>query len=92
MPGRVFCPVGACPAEPGIGQGNAGRPGQRGTRPVPQVNEPQARPADPKYRAKIHTELAAAYYQAGNLAVALEEVRIALEADPTTFRRTAFAV
>ncbi len=48
---------------------------------VPEVDAPQARPVDPKYRAKIHTELAAAYYQAGNPAVALEEVRIALEAD-----------
>jgi type IV pilus assembly protein PilF len=36
---------------------------------------------DPKYRAKIHTELAAAYYQAGSMAVALDEVRIALESD-----------
>ena len=49
---------------------------------VPETDAPQAKPADPKYRAKIHTELAAAYYQAGNPAVALEEVRIALEADP----------
>mgnify|MGYP001030619845 FL=1 len=48
---------------------------------VPEMDAPQARPVDPKYRAKIHTELAAAYYQAGNPAVALEEVRIALEAD-----------
>lgn len=48
---------------------------------VPEVDAPQAKPVDPKYRAKIHTELAAAYYQAGNPAVALEEVRIALEAD-----------
>jgi len=62
---------------PGQAQGGGGT-----TTLVPQVNEPQARPADPKYRAKIHTELAAAYYQAGNPAVALEEVRIALEADP----------
>ena len=37
--------------------------------------------ADPKYRAKIHTELAAAYYQAGAMKVALDEVRLALEAD-----------
>ena len=49
---------------------------------VPETDAPQVKPADPKYRAKIHTELAAAYYQAGNPAVALEEVRIALEADP----------
>ena len=28
---------------------------------VPAMEAPQARPVDPKYRAKIHTELAAAY-------------------------------
>lgn len=32
-------------------------------------------------RAKVHTELAAMYYQVGNMGVALEELRIALEAD-----------
>lgn len=41
----------------------------------------QPAPVDPKYRAKVHTELAAAYYQAGNMAVALEETRIAIESD-----------
>ena len=62
---------------PGQGQG-AGPT----TTIVPEANVPQSRPADPKQRAKIHTELAAAYYQAGSMAVALEETRIALEADP----------
>lgn len=50
---------------------------------VPENDGQQARPVDPKYRARIHTELAAAYFQAGNMAVALEETRIALEADPS---------
>lgn len=36
---------------------------------------------DPKNRAKIHTELGAAYFQGGNMSVALEELRIALNAD-----------
>ncbi len=36
---------------------------------------------DPRNRAKIHTELGAMYFQAGNPAVALDELRIALEAD-----------
>ena len=36
---------------------------------------------DPKNRAKIHTELGAMYFQAGNMSVALDELRIALEAD-----------
>jgi type IV pilus assembly protein PilF len=39
--------------------------------------------ADARTRAKAHTELAGAYYSAGNLAIALEETRIALAADPT---------
>jgi type IV pilus assembly protein PilF len=33
-------------------------------------------------RARIHTELAASYYELGNTSVALEEVREALRADP----------
>jgi type IV pilus assembly protein PilF len=37
---------------------------------------------DPRNRARIHTELAAAYYQRGNLGVALEELRVAAAADP----------
>lgn len=38
-------------------------------------------PADPRQRARIHTELGALYFQAGNMAVALDELRIALDAD-----------
>lgn len=41
-------------------------------------NENQAR-----NRARIHTELAANYYEIGNLGVALESVQTALKADPT---------
>lgn len=37
---------------------------------------------DPRNRARIHTELAALYYARGNMAVALEELRIAASADP----------
>jgi type IV pilus assembly protein PilF len=64
---------------PGVNPGG-GAGGGAATIQEPETS--QARPVDPKYRAKIHTELAAAYYQAGNMAVALEETRIALEADP----------
>lgn len=35
----------------------------------------------PRERARIHTELAGAYYERGNLAVALEELRAAISAD-----------
>lgn len=37
----------------------------------------------PRERARVHTELAGAYYERGNMGVALEELRIALSADPT---------
>jgi type IV pilus assembly protein PilF len=36
---------------------------------------------DPRNRAKIHTELASLYYSRGNMAVALEELRVAVAAD-----------
>jgi type IV pilus assembly protein PilF len=36
---------------------------------------------DPRNRAKIHTELAGLYYSRGNMAIALEELRIATAAD-----------
>ena len=36
---------------------------------------------DPRNRARVHTELAAAYYDRGNMGVALEELRLATEAD-----------
>ena len=38
--------------------------------------------SDAQNRARIHTELAAGYFDLGNLGVALEEVRIAQQADP----------
>ncbi len=38
-------------------------------------------PADPQSRARVHTELAALYFQAGNLAVSLEELRLAIDLD-----------
>ena len=41
----------------------------------------QPAPVQANYRAGVHTELAAAFYQAGYMAVALEETRIALESD-----------
>lgn len=37
--------------------------------------------SDAWQRAKVHTELAALYYRDGNMAVALEELRIALESE-----------
>jgi type IV pilus assembly protein PilF len=37
---------------------------------------------DPRNRARVHTELASAYFERGNMGVALEELRIAIGADP----------
>lgn len=42
--------------------------------------------SDPRNRAKIHTELGAMYFQAGNVPVALDELRIALEADSSFYQ------
>ena len=64
----------------------------------PQVQ--RAQPTDPGYgpvigdvkdgrtRAKAHTDLAAAYYELGNLGVALEEARIALQRTRAIHPRT----
>lgn len=38
---------------------------------------------DPRNRARVRTELAALYYQRGNMNIALEELRLAVSADPT---------
>lgn len=57
---------------------------------VTQPAEPEFKPAvsttgndsGERERARIHTELAAGYFEFGNFGVALEEVTIALRADP----------
>jgi type IV pilus assembly protein PilF len=38
--------------------------------------------SEPRNRARLHTELASLYYSRGNMAVALEELRTATEAEP----------
>lgn len=40
---------------------------------------------EPRERAKIHTELGAMYFQAGNNAVALDELQVAIDADSSYF-------
>jgi len=40
-------------------------------------------PTTPRNRARVHTELATLYYTRGNMSVALEELRIAVAADPS---------
>jgi type IV pilus assembly protein PilF len=55
--------------------------------PAPQAPAPDrgaiiAEVGEARNRARIHTELAAAYLERGNMGVALEELRIATAADP----------
>ena len=52
----------------------------------PQVGESlpssaDAKPGDARTRAKAHTDLGMAYYQGSNMATALQEARVALQAD-----------
>jgi type IV pilus assembly protein PilF len=54
--------------------------------PVPETPPPSAGPVigevgEPRKRAQVHTELAAAYFERGNMGVALEELRVATAAD-----------
>jgi type IV pilus assembly protein PilF len=56
-----------------------------GSKPVPRLAEApvsqQAPVGDARTRAKAHTELGRLYYQGGRMAVAMEEARIAIDAD-----------
>lgn len=51
--------------------------------PVGDTGAIVGEPSTPRNRARIHTELATLYYSRGNMNVALEELRIAVAADPS---------
>jgi type IV pilus assembly protein PilF len=51
------------------------------TEAIPDSGSMKGEATDPRNRAKIHTELGAAYYERGNMAVALEHLRTAISAD-----------
>jgi type IV pilus assembly protein PilF len=51
--------------------------------PVGNTGTIVGEPTTPRNRARIHTELATAYYTSGKMSVALEELRIAVAADPS---------
>jgi len=56
--------------------------GKKAEDEAPQTTT-QANSEDPlRYRARVHTELAANYFQRGQMAVALEELREAIRLDP----------
>lgn len=50
---------------------------------VADTPAPSGETSDPRNRARIRTELAALYYGRGNMGVALEELRLAAQADPS---------
>ncbi|HUN68728.1 MAG TPA: type IV pilus biogenesis/stability protein PilW [Burkholderiales bacterium] len=62
--------------------GCAGTGSQSGAEPVIESTGVSGDAGDPRNRAKVHAELASLYYSRGNMAVALEELRIANAADP----------
>lgn len=62
--------------------GCAGGPGASGESPVIESAGVTGDATEPRNRAKIHTELASLYIGRGSMAVALEELRIAVAADP----------
>ncbi len=59
--------------------GCASQPEGPGTASGTIVGEPTA----PRNRARVHTDLATLYYTRGNMSVALDELRTAIDADPT---------
>lgn len=65
--------------------GCAGAVGERnfegGSEPTVDTGAIIGEMSPPRERARIHTELAVAYFERGNMGVALEELRIALAAD-----------
>lgn len=61
----------------------AGCASSTGTPPTVDTGTIIGEAAEPRNRAKVHTELAALYYSRGNMAVALEELRMATSADPS---------
>jgi len=51
--------------------------------PMPEpVALPPPQPASPEVRAQLHTELAAGYYERGQMDIALEELNVAVKVNP----------
>ena len=53
----------------------------RATAPSVETGTIVGEVGDPRNRARVHTDLAAAYYERGSMAIALEELRVAAAAD-----------
>jgi type IV pilus assembly protein PilF len=52
------------------------------TEPIADTGSMKGESTEPRNRAKIHTELGAAYYERGNMSAALEHLRTATVSDP----------
>jgi len=78
---RLFCAALAAAAATLLAGCASVTGSSSGAEPVIESRETVGDAGDPRNRAKIHTELAALYYSRGNMAVALEELRIAAAAD-----------
>lgn len=76
---RLLCTALAAVAATLVGCGTTQT---SGTEPVLESVSITGEPGDARNRAKVHAELAALYYGRGNMAVALDELRIAAAADP----------
>jgi type IV pilus assembly protein PilF len=63
-----------------IGAGCAGQPPAPEMRPATDTTGTES---DERTRARLRTELAAGYFERGNINVAVEEVNLALRADPS---------
>lgn len=69
--------LAGCAAGAGVGERNFDGSSEPSVDTGAVIGEMSA----PRERARIHTELAVAYFERGNMGVALEELRIALAAD-----------
>ena len=75
---KLFLGLGLCAAFAVSAQG------QYNFNQAPNDHAPAV--TDPQSRARVHTELGAAYFQTGAMAVALEHLRVALTADARYFQ------
>jgi type IV pilus assembly protein PilF len=75
----VVALLGGCAASPDVGEGVSM---ETAASSAPDSGPIIGDVSPPRERARVHTELAGLYYERGNMGVALEELRIALAADP----------
>lgn len=82
--------VAGCQTPGDAGMVPAGQSGQRGGDAAQRAQVAGQQPGDRQEIARLRTELAFNYFQRGQLSVALDEIRVAIAADPSN--STAFNV